>query len=471
MSIRVEKNIILFILIALLLVIAGCQENSAGDSGSEENTSSETSSDSTIKDSEKEESKDETANNQTNEKILEEIQSAPPIPETIENLVAYPVGKFANMNSTSEEVSKHLKSLPPLSEDATEEEMEQYLNYLYSLFKIHYQSPESLIESFTILNAENPEEHADKEIQKEQYNVIVSLDASGSMGNYIGNKTMMDIAKQAILEYVEALPEDANIGLRVYGHEGTSSESDKQLSCKANELIYEMGPYDKNGFGSALDPIQPSGWTPLAGALEQSANDLKQFSAENSRNIIYFVSDGIETCDGNPVEAAKAVKDLGIDPIVNIIGFGVNSDESKQLKQIADAAGGNYADAQNQAQLREQFSKSIDEVLKWQAWHTKTKSEIISNYHENFFGVNGWKNTWLLSNPELFLFLQSAVTILSNEGLITYDQMYWMQDRLRDKKDIQEQEVHKLADTLFELNQENYDAKMDEVYEIYKKND
>jgi Ca-activated chloride channel family protein len=361
-----------------------------------------------------------------------------------------------------------LRSLPPLAEDASEEEMTQYVNYIYSLFKVDYESPDALLEALEIVNADNPESMVSPEIQKEQYNVIIALDASGSMGNTIGGKTMMEIAKEAISEYVESLPEDANVGLRVYGHEGTGSDSDKSLSCGSNELIYDLGPFNKGGFNSALQPIQPAGWTPLAEALLQSGEDLKQFSQDNSRNIIYFVSDGIETCDGNPVEAAKKVAASGVSPVVNIIGFGVNEEESKQLKDIADAAQGTYANAKSQAQLREEFSRSTEEATKWQAWHTNSKLEIGQNYTTNSLGIMGWENRWLLSNPEPYLFIQTAITNLSNFKLITYDQMYWMQELPREKRKTQEKYVRDLGNKLLEVNRDNYNTMMNEVNEIYK---
>ncbi|QFT87764.1 von Willebrand factor type A domain protein [Bacillus sp. THAF10] len=471
MRIHLEKKLILFLLLSLILVLAGCQEDSAGNTETnppEQETPSEEKPNE--KDEEEQKSQEETDNSGNDEQLLDTIINTPPIPETIEGVVNYPIGELAHIKSTTEEAGEYLKEIPPLSEDASEEEMTQYVNYIYALFKVDYESPDSLLESMEIMNADNPDEVTNKELQKDQYNVIIALDASGSMANYIGDKTMMDIAKEAINEYVGSLPENANVGLRVYGHEGTGSDADKQLSCDANELIYELGSFDKSSFETALNPIKPAGWTPLASALEQSAEDLKKFSSENSRNVIYFVSDGIETCDGNPVEAAKAAKASGMDPIVNIIGFGVNNEDSKKLKEIADAAGGNYADVHNQSQLNEQFSKSVDEVLKWQAWHTKSQSEVANNYHENFFGLNAWENKWMSKNIHFSLSASTAITILSNENLITYDQKYWMDDLLKEKFKKQEKLVKNLYNKLFELNKENYNNKMDEIYKIYKKN-
>ncbi|CAG9620272.1 vWA domain-containing protein [Sutcliffiella rhizosphaerae] len=465
------KNIFLLVLLSILLILGGCQNNSTGNTDAETNNPEDTASEEPKDNEVEEDTTQEVAdNNVENEELLETIRNADTIPETIEGVVNYPVGEFAHIKSTTDEVKDYLKTLPALAEDASEEEVAQYLNYIYSLFKVDYESPDSLIESMEILNSDNPDEVIDQNLQKEQYNVVIALDASGSMGNYIGDKTMMEIAKEAISKYVASLPEDANVGLRVYGHEGSGSDTDKQLSCKANDLIYEIGQYNESNFNNALNPIQPAGWTPLADALLQSAEDLKKFSAENSRNIIYFVSDGIETCDGNPVEAAKTIKASGIDPVVNIIGFGVSSEEGEQLKKIAEAADGNYADAQNQSQLNEQFTKSIEEVRKWQAWHLKSRDEIMGNYSDNFWSVAHWQQNWMSNNIEFFLSASTAITNLSIENKISYEQRDWMQEELREKRKIQENEVGDLYSKLFELNKDNYNSMMKEVNEIYKQN-
>ncbi|WP_029191178.1 hypothetical protein [Ornithinibacillus scapharcae] len=58
------------------------------------------------------------------------------------------------------------------------------------------------------------------------------------MGAYIGDKTMMQIAKESIKDFLEQVPEEANVSLRVYDHKGSSSNSDKELSCSTIEQLY-----------------------------------------------------------------------------------------------------------------------------------------------------------------------------------------------------------------------------------------
>ncbi|OXT11546.1 amino acid dehydrogenase, partial [Bacillus sp. OG2] len=94
---------------------------------------------------------------------------------------------------------------------------------------------------------------------------------------------------------------EANVGLRVYGHKGTGSDADKKMSCASNELVYAPQPYNEAELSKALNKFKPAGWTPLAQSLMEAQKDLEAYKGEKNKNIVYVVSDGIETCDGNPV--------------------------------------------------------------------------------------------------------------------------------------------------------------------------
>lgn len=65
-------------------------------------------------------------------------------------------------------------------------------------------------------------------------------------------------------------------------------------------------------------------------------------------NIVYVVSDGIETCDDDPIKATEELKNSSIAPIVHVIGFDLSSKDPKQLEEIAKAAGGTYTNVKNQ---------------------------------------------------------------------------------------------------------------------------
>lgn len=263
-----------------------------------------------------------------------DLSDVPPLPQTLEELLAYPAGELAggatiDSQAPDDAVVQVLENLPPLAGDASEEELKQYFAVLFSFFAEEYPDPNDVINKWKTEDFGSPDIDDPRYQPKENYNVEIILDASGSMATVIGNQTMMAMAKEAIREFAEALPAKANVALRVYGHKGSSAAKDKEVSCDSSELIYPLEPFDKAKLNDALDQFEPAGWTPIARSLQEAQKDLSEHDGAHSTNVIYLVSDGEETCGGDPVKAAEELADSNITPIVNIIGFNVDSDGQK----------------------------------------------------------------------------------------------------------------------------------------------
>ncbi|TFJ92770.1 VWA domain-containing protein [Lentibacillus salicampi] len=231
---------------------------------------------------------------------------------------------------------------------------------MYWLVAENYPNPQDTIKKWEFASFGNPDLPDERYHFKENYNIEVILDASGSMAADAGGKTRMNLAKESIDEFLAQAPEEVNVSLRVYGHKGTGADSDKEMSCGAIEQVY--GFDSSEDFQDALGQFDPKGWTPLADALKQSEDALKKFDAENNTNLIYVVSDGIETCGGDPVEVAESLSESNAQPIINIIGFQTDAEAQKQLEQMADVSGGIFAKADDQDQLQEEFERA-EEVL------------------------------------------------------------------------------------------------------------
>ena len=193
-------------------------------------------------------------------------------------------------------------------------------------------------------------------------NVSILLDASGSMAQKVGGKTKMELAKEAINEFLSSMPEGAQVSLRVYGHEGSNADSDKKISCDSTEVVYDLKAYDKSAFSNSLDSFKPTGWTPIAKAITEAKSDFEKAGNEG-QNIIYIVSDGVETCDGDPVKAAKELHDSNIAAVVNVIGFNVDSAGQKQLISVAQAGGGKYETVNSAADFNKLWKKSANAFL------------------------------------------------------------------------------------------------------------
>ena len=124
--------------------------------------------------------------------------------------------------------------------------------------------------------------------------------------------------------------------------------------------------------------MKPAGWTPTELAIREAKKDLAEFDGENNTNIVYLVGDGISTCDDDPVAAAKALYDSKITPIINVIGFNVDNDGQRQLKEVAKAVEGTYQDVQDAATLQKELDQANKIAKQW-ADLKKRESQSLSH--------------------------------------------------------------------------------------------
>lgn len=199
-----------------------------------------------------------------------------------------------------------------------------------------------------------------KTIQK-QINTLIILDVSGSMAQTVPGGVKIDVANKVLKEHLSQLPSNSNIGLMIYGHKGSNYEKDKQLSCSSIELVYPLSSPNLTTFSSVIDPLKPTGWTAIGGALEKSKEVFS--SHQEEINQVVVITDGIETCDSDPVGKARELKAASITTKIDVIGFGVSSGDASILKHISDAGGGTYYTANNADELRT-YTKSTAEELK-----------------------------------------------------------------------------------------------------------
>nr|WP_249306088.1 VWA domain-containing protein [Lederbergia citrea] len=176
----------------------------------------------------------------------------------------------------------------------------------------------------------------------------------------------MEAAKAAVMDFAKQVPENATISMRVYGHKGSGSDADKKLSCSSTENFYN-GNFDDQKFQKSLDKVKPAGWTPIGLALDSVKEDIP----ENTDDVVvYVVSDGIETCGGDPVKAAEDLVASDIETVVNIIGFDVDDNEGqKLLKEVATAGKGEFTYVNSERDMKRYMRAQYEEIQKrWREW-------------------------------------------------------------------------------------------------------
>jgi hypothetical protein len=103
-------------------------------------------------------------------------------------------------------------------------------------------------------------------------------------------------------------------------------------------------------------PLPPIGGTPLAEAINTAGGLAKQHG--KGINVV-VLTDGEETCGGDPVGAANYWRAQGIDLRINVIGFAVTPYAQKQLSAVAKAGGGDYYRASDAPQLQKALKEAV----------------------------------------------------------------------------------------------------------------
>ena len=194
-------------------------------------------------------------------------------------------------------------------------------------------------------------------------NIEIILDDSGSMGQVIDTgETRLDAAKRVLSEVAAAIPDrpGVNVGLRVYGRGGDNTETGKAASCESSELVVPLSGIDRGKLAEEMVPLVPTGWTPIALALQRSAADFPD--TPDATNAIVLVTDGLETCGGDPAEIAGALAS-GPDHIVtHVIGFAVTPEEQEILQGITQQSGGLLLGANNATELTGALFKILEQL-------------------------------------------------------------------------------------------------------------
>ena len=179
------------------------------------------------------------------------------------------------------------------------------------------------------------------------------LDGSGSMWGRIDGEMKIVAAKRVMTRLISEMPAGVDSGLTVYGHR-------RKGDCSDITEIIALGPLDREKAISAIDLIKPKGKTPIAASIKQVAEQLRGMESETT---IVLVSDGIETCGGDPCALTKILKESGIKFIIHTVGLDVDKAASDQLACIAAAGGGSYFSVANAGELLDTLSLVQKSIL------------------------------------------------------------------------------------------------------------
>lgn len=194
---------------------------------------------------------------------------------------------------------------------------------------------------------------ADEGEEPPQESVMLLLDSSGSMADELEDGQKMELAKEAVEYFAVATPDTTDLGFAVFGHAGSMDPAEQDESCAEIGVLAELGEADHESVPPLLEEFSPTGFTPLALALATAGEAFD--GREEGDNRVVLISDGLETCDGDPVAEARALHESGIELVVDVIAYDVPEEEHEALEEIAEVTGGEFLDADTGDLLRQRM--------------------------------------------------------------------------------------------------------------------
>lgn len=159
------------------------------------------------------------------------------------------------------------------------------------------------------------------------------VDYSGSMEHWIG------LAKSTLQNILPKISNQTNVGLRVLGQSsGAFFVTDIITACRASKLVAFPRPSNSASVIAGLNSTRIGSATPLTFALERTVyQDFAPYPMNVKKKIV-LVTDGEETCNGDPCAFVRKLMSSRSDVTIDVII--VNG--SDNLRCLADSSGGRY---------------------------------------------------------------------------------------------------------------------------------
>ncbi|MEQ9366618.1 MAG: VWA domain-containing protein [Leptospirales bacterium] len=181
--------------------------------------------------------------------------------------------------------------------------------------------------------------------------VLFILDASGSMAELFGGVSRMAAARLMLHEQLARLDQKVPVGLVAYGN--------KIPGCGSVRIYAPIRAKNRSTLKTQVKQMQPAGSTPIARTLRLVGESLIPV---HPGTTVVLISDGAESCGGNPSAEARKLLAKGKDIQINVIGLAVDQATAIELGDIARAGQGEYFHVRNHTDLDRAIRMSLSRV-------------------------------------------------------------------------------------------------------------
>jgi Ca-activated chloride channel family protein len=183
---------------------------------------------------------------------------------------------------------------------------------------------------------------------------MLVLDASGSMSASDfpeGAPNRMDRVRSALSRVVPDVVQVRRLGLVIYG------PGPNERSCRNAEIKFTPRSNAGGEILGLAERIRPGGRTPLTRSVELAIEALKDSPRPAE---IVVLTDGEDTCAGDPCRIARRLKSESAGIRVHVVGFRLPShSETAGAQCLATETGGLFVTAETTAELTDALRQTL----------------------------------------------------------------------------------------------------------------
>ena len=181
--------------------------------------------------------------------------------------------------------------------------------------------------------------------------VEIIFDASGSMLQKLGGQRRIDIARQTLTKLTSStIPAGTPFAMRVFGREVNSCQTD---------IFIPLSPLNPATAGGQIAKLEAKNGarTPIGASLAKVAEDLSSVKGER---LVVLLTDGEETCSGDPAAEIEKLQKAGLGVRVSIVGFAIEDPNlAVTFRQWAKAGNGAFFEANDAAGLNNALAQAM----------------------------------------------------------------------------------------------------------------
>jgi Mg-chelatase subunit ChlD len=151
------------------------------------------------------------------------------------------------------------------------------------------------------------------------------VDASGNMREPLGGGlSRLEAAKRAAESMIRGLPADVDVGLVDF------------TACNQVRRDKFYSAPQRGALIGEINGLSPKQGTPLAQAIQRAG----RVASDSAESVLVIVSDGADSCGGDPCGAARALRAQKPNLTINVIDLADTPRDRQALQCIASAGGG-----------------------------------------------------------------------------------------------------------------------------------